>query len=214
MNVQVLKFALPVLVVAFALPVFAVDVSFTSTGSFSGPAASCGADCVVLSDGNNATAVDLSATTIGLTSAELGPELDVTAATFKTTATGSRFDGPVPTGETFTLAITQTDPGAASGSFTADLSGTVIFNSSGDPEINFCGAAATCAPPTIVLDHITYQLLPTEAVDLALPSGAGPAGAGVTNIEMAVTPEPTFMMLTGLGFAGLALVAYRRRRAV
>jgi hypothetical protein len=29
-----------------------------------------------------------------------------------------------------------------------------------------------------------------------------------------VTPEPTFMALTGLGFAGVAFVAYRRRRTV
>jgi hypothetical protein len=32
--------------------------------------------------------------------------------------------------------------------------------------------------------------------------------------EAAATPEPTFLTLTGLGFAGLAFVAYRRRRTV
>jgi len=216
MNVQrftaVAKMALPILAAAFALPAFAVDVAFTSTGSFSGTAASCGADCIVL--GVDGTAVDLSATTVGPTNVIIGPELFVKAVTFTTVATNALFNGPIPANETFNLAITQTLPGAGNGSFVGDLSGTVSFTSSGNPVVNFCGAAATCARPTIVLDNVIYQLLPTQAVNLSLPSGAGPSNAGVTNVEMSVTPEPTFMMLTGLGFAGLAFLAYRRRRTV
>ena len=217
----VARIALPAMVLAFALPAFSEVVSWTTTGVFTGAVTGSGTDQICLGVcGAGQSGVTVTADVLGPQnnidlSSYPGGEDDVLAVSFVTTATISHFNAQFPAnGVNFTLTITQTAPSGGTGDFSASLNGT-LKSSGGTAEVDFCpGGASSCAPPTIQLGNVQYQLFPTSPVNLGLPSGAGIGNAGVTNIDMAVTPEPTFMTLTGLGFAGLAFVAYRRKRTV
>ena len=78
----------------------------------------------------------------------------------------------------------------------------------GGSTITFGGTAAN--PPSVSIGSILYSL-DANSTNVGNP---GIKTVGANQITATVTPEPTFMLLTGLGFAGLAFVAYRRRRIV
>jgi len=196
---------LPALVLAFALPAFAIEVTFSTTGEFCAVevAGSCPAGSptsVTFKDNPVVGSVTIKA--IGLPSASysIGPPVFVNAIEFTSTTTNKA--GTAPVGGFFTLTIDQTTPaGFGPGIFAGSLSGKIGFHN-GSPEVSFSG------PLTLDLGGAYYTL---GSNSYSLPN---PGGNGQTFIQMEVTPEPAFMMLTGLGFAGLAFVAYRRRRTI
>jgi len=223
MSVQVFKFAaksmLPILIAAFAGSAFAEDVTFTTTGEFScGTATGCstaifdGVGGGQMTIANNGNTFNINA--VGYTNADVlagDPNLDdVNALTFNDTATNftpktSPKGSPVNTnGAEFTLVITQTAPPASpnSGSLSGGFTGTVTASQS-LAEITFSNTTLTLGNVTYTLDQSVWTI-PTPGIKTI----------GMTTDTATVTPEPTFMALTGLGFAGLAFVAYRRRRTV
>jgi hypothetical protein len=197
------KIALPALVLAFALPAFAIDVTFSTTGEFCAAevAGSCPAGSPTSVTFSAAPAGSITITAIGLPSASysLGPPVFVNAIEFTSTTTNK--SGTAPVGGFFTLTIDQTTPAGGPGIFAGSLSGQIGFHN-GNPEVTFSG------PLKLDLGGVYYAL---GSDNYGLPN---PGGNGQTFIQMEVTPEPAFMTLTGLGFAGLAFVAYRRRRTV
>ena len=235
MNVEryaaLAKMALPALVLAFALPALAVDVTFSTTGAFTcGSAVGCTATggvssvATIINDGNTATlsaSGDL-ASNLGLDQVfdakgdsyvnlplNVGPnitDVDIISLGDTSTSNGpSVGHGPVDiSGAQFTLYIKQTAPQAVNGSLSGSITGTVYYQGT-SAAVNF-GAGAQ-----ITLGQITYYL--DDPTDWQLPN-PGHNGPNAETFTSGITPEPTFMMLTGLGFAGLAFVAYRRWLAV
>jgi len=213
MSVQILKAAakcaLPVFIAAFALPAFGLDVTYTTTGSFSGCVqcvSSAPSDSVTFNQGlasATVTTVPYSATVV--TFPPLIPTTDGDAVTFNITTTDSAIE---KVSGTFTLTITQSSPFASPAS--ATLKGTLsgfIADGASNASVKFASTSVTLGNVVYTLDNSKYTL----------PAAKGIAGSGTDTITMTidtsnVTPEPTFMMLSGLGFAGLAFVAYRRRR--
>jgi hypothetical protein len=218
MNVQSLKFALPVLVVAFALPAFAEDVSFTTTGEFfcgtvvSTNGGTCtatnatppsdGTSTIIIANGGHTATVNVAGDSYaGLQAGNPGVD-DVNVAQFSSTAsTGAAVN---TNGATFDLVITQTLPTSEGGTLSGAFSGTIGNKSQTN------GASVTFSDTTLQLGNVLYTL---DASSFSI-GNPGINTIGMNQITATVTPEPTFMMLTGLGFAGLAFVAYRRRQAV
>jgi len=134
------------------------------------------------------------------------------AVTFVDSTTGGNLQPETASG-TFTLTIQQ---GANSGSLTGTLSGT-LENGCGAPPLPACVVArVTFADTSVTIAGVEYQLnsnvylLPVNHT--ATSSAPGNGSDTITMTITNVTPEPTFMMLTGLGFACVAFVAYRRKR--
>lgn len=226
MSVRTLKFAKYILPVAavFALPLFGETVDFTTTGSFAcGTAAGCsilgsGSEIKVTNGGNTATE-----TAIGYTYDNLlanSPDAqDISVVQFNGTTTKNGTPGASLTGSTFTISIDQTActgcyaPATGSGSFTGSLTGTV-YTTGTNAYIDFCPAVGPCNPAnyTLNIGGVTYTLdTPTKwAFDNA---SSVPVQMAITFQAATVTPEPAFLLLTGLGFGIVALVAYRRRQS-
>ncbi|HWF11889.1 MAG TPA: hypothetical protein VG297_25650 [Bryobacteraceae bacterium] len=201
-----LKIGLCVAAAALALPAMAEEVSFTTTGTFAcGTASVCG-----LSNGGSTITITNNGTTItdtavGRSYTNLltgGPAADVNVMEFDDTSTPGG-TGALVNGSTFTLKITQSDPVVTpnSGTLSGDFSGT-IFRKNTDAFIDFG------ANTTLVLGDITYTL-DSSIWNMSNP-GSGTTGIAIQTAQ--VTPEPTFMLLTGLGFGCLAFLAYRRKR--
>jgi hypothetical protein len=217
MTIKSLKIAasmgLPVLIAAFAIPALAEDVTFTTTGEFScGSAIGCTVSNVGAGTDNKMVIINngstFSVTVAGVDNANVlagDPNNDdVNVASFNYTA--NQAGGLVNTaGASFTLGINQVSPVATpgSGSLAGTFSGSINASTS-TAEIDFGSSTS------LTLGNVLYSL-DSETWSFANP-GAGVLA--VTTDTATVTPEPTFMMLTGLGFAGLALVAYRRRQRV
>jgi len=124
------------------------------------------------------------------------------------------------TGAEFTLTINQTKclgcagAGTGSGTMADAVSGNVFFKNTTAQVIFGDGSTlptVTIAGVTYTLDEATYPLANPGKLEDFPGFGSETFTAQLTS---AATPEPTFMMLSGLGFAGLAFVAYRRKRTV
>jgi hypothetical protein len=222
MTVNILRTAvttaLPVLLAAFALPAFAMPVNFTTTSEFCTGACITGSASLNITNSNGIvmlTTTGYAYTNVFPADVNLDPDGnpfdDKNAATVTTHASGI---APISlAGNEFLLTITQTSPVPGgtpiSGSFLGQMSGTLGRSGT--------GAIVTFNTDSIALDNITYSLdVPQtgpNAFQWYIPM-PGNGLTGVTSLTMTVTPEPTFMMLTGLGFAGLAFIAYRRKRTV
>jgi hypothetical protein len=120
------------------------------------------------------------------------------------------------TGAEFTLDFNQTKcvgcdgAGTGSGVMADALSGKVFFKNTKAQVIFGNGVNL----PTVTIDHVTYTL-DQATYPLANPGKLTDIpGFGSETFTAQVTPEPTFMLLSGLGFAGLAFVAYKRKRTV
>jgi len=203
------KMALPLFLAAFALPIFALDVTYTSTGEFCAAPGPC----------PNATPLVENPATDGITIGAypqvtfIGAEEISETVTTPSQAIAAQFDVSVagsnprtiPPTEAFTLYITQTNPAGGTGTFVGGFSGNVAVGST--------NATITFSNTTIVLGGFTYTL---DSNVYVLPKISTPSHADRIMMEVSqnATPEPTFMALSGLGFAGLVFVAYRRRRTV
>jgi len=200
------KTALPVFVAAFALPAFAADVTFTTTGTFGcGTATVCTGDgtntMTIANDGNSITINATGESYVNFPAGVAGSD-DANVVQFRTLSTNSNL--VTTDGASFTLSITQTaPPPTASGSLTGAFSGKISTSKT--------TTFITFADTSLVLNNITYTL---DSSTWSIPNSGLGGTIGMVTETATVTPEPTFMMLTGLGFAGLAFVAYRRRRTV
>lgn len=229
MSVQKFKLAvryiLPVAVAACSLPVFAETVDFTTTGTFGcGTAVGCsilgsGSEISVTNGTPSNTATE---TAIGYTYNNLlanSPQAqDISVIEFNGTTTKNGKPGASLSGSTFSITIDQTActgcyaPTTGSGTFSGTLTGTV-YTTGTNAYIDFCPAVGPCnsANYTLNIGGVTYTL--DNPQDWAFDNASSvPVQMGVTFQAATVTPEPTFLMLTGLGFGVLGLVAYRRRR--
>jgi hypothetical protein len=107
----------------------------------------------------------------------------------------------------FALTINQTTPNVGSGLLdSGTLTGSIATNSS-SAILSFTGSSLNLGGIEYQLDGFSFG---TSYV-LVPPS----TNNGITSLEMNVTstlPEPTFMALTAFGFAGMGVVAFRRRR--
>jgi len=119
-------------------------------------------------------------------------------------------------GAEFSLNFFQTKcvgcAGAGTGNATMpdSLSGSVFFKNT-NARVTFGNGVAL---PTVTVAGVTYTL------DQAIYPLANPGklsdfpGFGSETFTAQVTPEPTFMLLSGFGFAALAFVAYKRKQTV
>jgi hypothetical protein len=203
------KMALPLLVAAFALPVFGMDVTYTSTGEFCAAPGPC-ANLTPLVENPAHDSITVGAypqvTYFGAekVSATVDTPSQAVAAQFDVSVAGSN-PRTVPANEAFTIYITQTNPFAGTGTFVGGFSGNIALGST--------TATITFSNTTIVLGGFTYTL---DSSVYTLPKISIPSHTDQIMMEVTqnTTPEPTFMALSGLGFAGLAFVAYRRKRTV
>jgi len=231
MSSQILKnmakAALPILAVAFSVPAFAVPVAYSTVGTFDCSGAGSGCTSV----GNNvATLGTVGIITYGNFAGTVNvPKVGGTTASFGTFTTTGLLDGSQTVSAHFNLAITQTVP-LPSGSGTADLtdlfSGTLTVDSTeGDSNtivLTFTGGNGTTPPPSLGTDP--FSLVPAYTfkiagvqywVDQRTALVPPTTNGGVSTIQGAINasavPEPTFYALTGLGFASLVGIAFRRR---
>jgi hypothetical protein len=225
------KIYMPMLVAAFALPAFGTPVDFTTTGVFScGSAAGCstsngGSTVTISNDGNTLNITAVGTTNLNVPSGDSNPGSnnspldDVNAITFDTTSTNhpSPAGGVNTAGLMFTLNIDQTSPAISpnTGSLGGAFSGFIDAKGS-DTVVNF----AQNQTSVTLGGNITYTLdFLSETPNVWTIPNPGINTTGVTTETAAVTggvstPEPGFLTLTGFGFTGLALLAYRRKRTV
>ncbi len=208
--------ALPVLLAAFSIPAFAVDVTYTTYGTFSGSPTTANTTATLSNtNGNAGDTVTLANLTNSATitsqgqtgvNVNLGPASlqGVIGFTLKQTmGTGS----VNAAGELFTINISQVaNPGGpGSGTLDGTMTGTIGISGASSPNITF-------ATTSLTLGSVTYSLL-TPTFTFSAPNVNGiETASGFINV--AVSPEPTFYSLTGVGFAGLILMAIRRKRQI
>jgi hypothetical protein len=202
-----LKIALVAVAATCAIPAFAEDVTFTTSGVFDcGSAVGCstslgGSMVTFVNNGNTATDQAIGYTYTDLLAGN-GPTAKVDIMEFNDTSTAKDTSGALADGSTFTLTITQLDPVVSPdhGSLSGAFSGQIYYKNT-NAFINFGSNTS------LVLGNITYTLS-SGIWDMANPGHT----IGVAFQTAQVTPEPTFLLLTGLGFGGLAFLAYRRRK--
>jgi len=219
------KIALPLAFAAFTLPAFGMPVDFTTTGMFTCGVSSVG--CTTSAGGTHLTVTNdgqtLNIVAVGTTNLNVfpgdtnldvngNPLDDVNVITFDTTSTNhpAPADGVNTSGITFTLNIDQTSPGPYAGSLAGSFSGFIDAKGS-NTVINFAPNQTSLTLGGHVIYTLDFLFTGTDQWTIPNP---GINTTGVTTETATVTPEPAFMTLTGLGFAGLAFVAYRRRRTV
>lgn len=222
------KITLPMLVVACALPAFGTPVDFTTTGTFTcgvhsiGCSTSNGGESLTITnDGNTLKITAVGFTNDNVFPGDTNPDIngspldDVNVMTFDITSTNRPNvggNGVNTTGVTFTLNIDQTSPAGSPNS--GDLGGTFsgFINAKGsNTTINFANNQTSL----LLAGNITYTLdFLNPGVNTWTIPNPGINKTGITTETATVTPEPTFMMVTGLGFAGCAFVAYRRKRTI
>jgi len=201
-----LKSAVSAFVLAVAVPAFAVTIDYSTTGSFActPPSATCSAagDSITYGSGAHTATVMFAGVTGGVILPD--PFGDLTSFAEVGTVTTTSNDGGAKTApSTFSLTITQSSPVAGSGTLTGNVTGNIApMGSTG--MLSFTST-------TLNLGGVKYTLEPADYI--LSPQGAG----GSDQIEMVIdassyAPEPSFFALTGIGFAGLLLLAYRRRQ--
>jgi PEP-CTERM motif len=197
------QFAATVLLASIgtATQALAAPIAFYTTGTFG----STGGSAVTLGTGPNHLHLFFTGAGDFITPISSTTPVDLSFGTMLTESEGTEFVEPLP-GETFTLSIFQTIPGAGSGSFVGGITGK-IKSTDGSLLIEWA------APFSVTIAGITYTLLegPTTVI---LP----PDVLAETTIDGRVTgdpipsvPEPAATVLLGLGFLGSAAAAGRRK---
>jgi hypothetical protein len=195
---SVAMMSLPLLFAVCALPVLAVEVTFTTTGEFCAGAGPC-------TTGSPSTTIGIFPEATYLVA---NPEFqsvpintsNVPLINFDIGAFGS--DPRTGTGS-FTIHITETAPSAGSGVFNGALSGNFAVGS-GTAEISF-------SQPSIVIGGVMYTL--NTQTYIVPTNGASEYNNPVlVDVTAVTTPEPGFLAVTGLSFGCLMFAGYRRRR--
>ena len=201
-----------------------MPVNFTTTGTFScGAAVGChtsnaGSTLTVTNNGNTIKITAIGFTNLNVFPADTNldangsPLDDVNVITFNTTSTNhaNPAGGVNTAGVTFTLNIDQTSPFIApnTGSFGGSFSGAIDARGS----TTIIGFNPSTTSLTLG-GNITYTLdfLNPSQTFWTIPN-PGINKTGITTETATVTPEPTFILLTGFGFAGILLLVHRRSR--
>jgi hypothetical protein len=176
-----------------ATTAFATDVTYSTSGAFSG-----GAGCISATCTKGTTTVTFS----GQASDTVGAPTFVDLGTFAESGTKA---GTGTYNVPFTLTITQSSP-SGNGTDTAKVSGTITIRKA--PHGNSSTVTVSFNSSTVKIGKETYVLSSTL---LTVP----PPGGGDVAIEAKLTavPEPTSLLLFGTGLAGLAGLVYKRRKS-
>ena len=103
--------------------------------------------------------------------------------------------------------------GGGSGAFT--INGTFNITRSDTTGASSTFIPGSISPVSLSLDGFVYTLSSPTYSPPTIQSGvSGNGSLGISITERAAVPEPTSIVLAGMGFATLGVIAYRRRRAV
>jgi hypothetical protein len=209
-------------VVVLLTPAYAVDISYSTTGTFTG----CGAGLGLTCSGNTLTGPHgLSITFTGEAAdtpniSNVPPPSPAGFGFFKVLGPTTGFTDTVLA--SFNLSLTQISPlfGSGTETLSSSVSGT-IKKSNSQLVVSFSsgsGAAVASLSTDAVrpgVPALTFQLGDViywvDKQATLLPQNA----FGITGVNGAISsilPEPTFYTLTGSGFVGLLLLAVRRKR--
>jgi len=188
--------ALSALAFLTVTPALADVITYSTTGGFS---ANGGASSATFGSGGNTLTLTFSGI---VDSTVMAPPASNASAGFITASvTGT---GGTATGN-FTLTIDQTSPTVDSGGLSGILSGTIQSNSS-TGTLDFSSTNLT-------LGNVLYTLQqPIGGYELVPPSTLNGETSVQMQIDVTSVPEPAFFGLTGLGFLGIAGIAFRRHR--
>ena len=203
-------------VVAIA-PAFAVDVTYSTTGTF----ASSGTSTYM---GPNGLTITFAGTPASFPNVSVPPASFAPFGTF--TAVGPTPGNTDSVLDAFTLNVTQSAPApGGTETLTDTVSGnikiansqvTVVFNSGSGAG----GSAVSATDPLNGLAALQFTFPSASGaivyyVDETTPihpqTGSGVPGSSIINGAIDL-PEPTFYTLTGSGFAALLLMTLRRRK--
>ena len=177
-------------------PALADVITYSTTGGFS---ANGGASSATFGSGGNT--LTLTFTGISSSTVMAPPASNASAGFITASVTGT---GGTATGN-FTLTIDQTSPSVDSGGLSGILSGTIQSNSS-TGTLDFSSTSLT-------LGNVLYTLQqPIGGYELVPPSTLNGETSVQMQIDVTSVPEPAFYGLTGLGFLGIAGIAFRRHR--
>lgn len=183
--------------VAVALPAFGTTVQYSTTGTFSSTG-----NNVLIGSGPGETLTFNSISTSNVT-----PVTDSLGYFTVTNVSGDTLTAP--SGETFTLTVSQTTPAGTGGLATVPLSGTIDDTGAAPSG----GLVLTLAQTNFSVNGINYQLVNLtngNQIDI---------GTTITNVQAQITgaagtvPEPVTMGLLGGGLAILGLTRLRRKAA-
>jgi hypothetical protein len=194
-------------------PAYAVDVSYFTTGSFSGGTAA--GTNVYHSGGLTITYTGVTAQNPNVTVGPFDPS-NGSFGSFQVTGTGS-------VNTTFTLDVTQVSPGSsATEAFASNLLTGPITAKKASLVVNFLAAGnGAGGPSTFDLDPLSFvpaQMFTLNGIEYWLdettklnPQNTNLGLSSITGTIDSTTPEPGFYALTGMGLAGVFAVVRRRK---
>jgi len=197
-------------------PAFAVDVIYSTTGTFNSTSPCTGGTSLTGCGGPGSLSITYNSLTDALVSTGSGTTSNASFGSFTSTA-GNGFT--LPAGESFTLTIAQSAPSAGATSIFDTFQGTISTNAS-NVMLQFTGGPAGVTLTTYQgqsvfrfdLGGVVYYVDQNTSIVPSTSNG------GIVTIQGAIdtsaVPEPAFYGLTGIGFAGLVAMAVRRRRQI
>ena len=208
-----LKLAVPAMALAMAIPAHAVSVTFSTTGTFTCASCTGSGTSTVTYNGTGNNFLTLSF--LGTTQTDLlTPDIGDTFIGMGTlgTVSAKSFLMQVPIGNPTTLAVSINQ--SASAGITA---GTGVLNATLTGKVGGAGTTGEISfmPASVVIGNVEYTLEQTnDEFTITPPSTSHSAGLTSLPLKLVATelPEPTFLSLTGIAFAGLSAFAIQRRR--